>query len=330
MERRDVVGLLLGATALGPVAGVQASGTAATGTDWPTHTIRLIVPFTPGTGIDLIARTIAPKLSERLGQAVVVDNRPGASGNIGTEAAVRAQPDGHTFLVTVNTLVMNRSLYRKLPYDPVRDLSPVSLTSWGSLMLVANPGSGLKTAADLVAVGKRQPGRLTYGSPGVGTPHHMAMELLEDAAGVHLLHVPYSGTAGAVTDLLSGQIHAMFLPVHVALQHVKAGKLQPLGVSGERRLEQAPEIPTLKEAGLPAVDVEMWYGVLAPKATPPAIVERMKQAVHAALQSPEVRNAFQSQGMVPATSSPQEFGRLIERDAGRWAEVVRRAGITAD
>ncbi|HVL56037.1 MAG TPA: tripartite tricarboxylate transporter substrate binding protein [Burkholderiaceae bacterium] len=306
---------------------MTAAGTAAA---WPTQTIRLVVPFTPGTGIDLVARTIGPQLSERLGQPVIVENRPGASGNIGTEAVVRAQPDGHTLLVSVNTLVMNRSLYRKLPYDPVRDLTPITLTSWGSLMLVVHPKAPVQSVAELVSVGKQQPGRLTYGSPGVGTPHHMAMALFGATTGAELLHVPYTGTAGAVTDLLSGQIQTMFLPVHVGLQHVKAGKLRALAISSPERVPQAPDVPTLREAGLKEVDVEMWYGVFAPRGTPAPIVERLNREIHAALASPQVKAAFESQGMVPATSTPQEFAALVERDAQRWADVVARAKITAD
>jgi len=308
-------------------ASMTAAGTAAA---WPTQTIRLVVPFTPGTGIDLVARTIGPQLSERLGQPVIVENRPGASGNIGTEAVVRAQPDGHTLLVSVNTLVMNRSLYRKLPYDPVRDLTPITLTSWGSLMLVVHPKAPVQSVAELVSVGKQQPGRLTYGSPGVGTPHHMAMALFGATTGAELLHVPYTGTAGAVTDLLSGQIQTMFLPVHVGLQHVKAGKLRALAISSPERVPQAPDVPTLREAGLKEVDVEMWYGVFAPRGTPAPIVERLNREIHAALASPQVKAAFESQGMVPATSTPQEFAALVERDAQRWADVVARAKITAD
>ena len=308
-------------------ASMTAAGTAAA---WPTQTIRLVVPFTPGTGIDLVARTIGPQLSERLGQPVIVENRPGASGNIGTEAVVRAQPDGHTLLVSVNTLVMNRSLYRKLPYDPVRDLTPITLTSWGSLMLVVHPKAPVQSVAELVSVGKQQPGRLTYGSPGVGTPHHMAMALFGATTGAELLHVPYTGTAGAVTDLLSGQIQTMFLPVHVGLQHVKAGKLRALAISSPERVPQAPDVPTLREAGLKEVDVEMWYGVFAPRGMPAPIVERLNREIHAALASPQVKAAFESQGMVPATSTPQEFAALVERDAQRWADVVARAKITAD
>ena len=219
-----IIRFMATALALGSLA-VQAQGPQQAPSNAP---LRLIVPFTPGTGIDLIARTVGPKLGERLGRPVIVDNRAGASGNIGTEAVVRAAPNGTTLLVSVNTLVMNRSLYPQLPFDPVKDLVPVSLTSWGQLLLVANPRTGYRTVADLVAAAKRRPGAINYASPGVGTPHHLSMELFKSSAGVFLTHIPYRGTGPAVGDLLAGQVDVMFLPIHVALPQVKAGKLVAL------------------------------------------------------------------------------------------------------
>jgi tripartite-type tricarboxylate transporter receptor subunit TctC len=292
--------------------------------------LRLIVPFTAGTGIDLIARTVGPKLSERLGRPVVVDNRPGASGNIGTEAVVRAPANGSTLLVSVNTLVMNRSLYPQLPFDPVKDLVPVSLTSWGQLLLVTHPGSGFRTAAELVAAAKARPGRLNYASPGVGTPHHMSMELFKQTAGVFLTHIPYRGTAPAVTDLLGGQVDAMFLPIHVALPQIRAGKLVALGIGSGKRHALLPDVPTLAEAKAGNVDVDMWYGVFAPPGTPPEQVGRLNRELQAILATPEVRAAFQTQGMDPATSTPDEFRRLVETDADRWARLIRSQGIKAE
>ena len=292
--------------------------------------LRLIVPFTPGTGIDLIARTVGPKLGERLGRAVVVDNRPGASGNIGTEAVVRAKPDGNTLLVSVNTLVMNRSLYPQLSFDPVKDLVPVSLTSWGQLLLVTSPRSGFKTAADLVAAAKKRPGQLNYASPGVGTPHHLSMELFKETAHVHITHIPYRGTAPAVTDLMGGQVDAMFLPIHVALPQIKAGRLVALAIGSDKRHPLLPEVPTLQQAGIGKVNVDMWYGVFAPPNTPPDFVGKVNRELRDILGSPEVRTAFQTQGMDPTTSSPEEFGRLVERDADRWARLIKAQGITAE
>ena len=292
--------------------------------------LRLIVPFTPGTGIDLIARSVGPKLGERLGRAVVVDNRAGASGNIGTEAVVRAAPNGSTLLVSVNTLVMNRSLYPNLPFDPVKDLIPVSLTSWGQLLLVASPRTGFKTAADLIAAAKRRPGSINYASPGVGTPHHLSMELFKATNMVFLTHIPYRGTAQAVTDLLGGQVEVMFLPIHVALPHVKAGKLVALGIGSEQRHALLPQVPTLAEAKAGKVNVDMWYGIFAPPGTAPEFVARLNRELKDILAAPDVRTAFETQGMDPATSSPEEFKRLVEQDADRWANLIKSQRIRAE
>jgi tripartite-type tricarboxylate transporter receptor subunit TctC len=292
--------------------------------------IKLIVPFTPGTGIDLIARQIGPRLAERLGRAVVVENRTGASGNLGTEAVVRASPDGSTLLVTVNTLVMNRALYPNLSFDAVRDLDPVTMTSWGQLVLVAHPKTGIAAANDLIARAKAKPGALNYGSPGNGTPHHLAMELVKNQAQVFITHIPYRGTGPAVTDLLGGQIDVMFLPIHVALQHVKAGSLRALAISSDKPHPLLPDVPPLRTLRLGDLDIDMWYGVLAPKGTPRPLVERLNAELKSILALPEVKTAFETQGMTPAHSSPQEFAALIERDAQRWAQVIKAQRITAD
>jgi len=298
---------------------------------WPERPITLVVPFTPGTGIDLIARQLAATLPQTLGQPVVVENLPGASGNIGSEKVARAHPDGYTFLVTVNTFVMNSSLYKgKLRFDPQQDFAPIGLTSWGSLLLVTHPSNPAKTVADVVQAAKAAPGKLSYGTPGVGTPHHLSMALFLDRTGATMLHVPYKGTAGAVTDMLGGRLDYMFLPVHVALPQVKGGKLKVIATGSAKRLPQLPDVPTLTEAGLAGADVDMWYGVLGPKGTPPAIVERMNKDINAILKTPATATAFDAQGMVPATSSPAEFGDLIARDAKRWDDIVARTGITAE
>ena len=292
--------------------------------------LKLIVPFTPGTGIDLVARTVAPGLAQRLHRPVVVENRAGASGNIGTEFVVRAPADGNTLLVSVNTLVMNKALYPQLPFDPVKDLVPVSLTSWGQLILVTPPATGFKSVADLVAAAKARPGKLNYASPGVGTPHHLSMELFKQQAGVYLTHIPYRGSAPAVQDLLGGQVDAMFLPIHVALPFVKAGKLVALAIGSDKRHRLMPDLPTLKEAKVGDVNVDMWYGIFAPPGTPADQVRKLNGELKDILSSPEVRAAFQAQGMDPATSTPEEFRQLVARDAERWASVIRTAGITAE
>jgi tripartite-type tricarboxylate transporter receptor subunit TctC len=325
--RRAAVFALGAIAAVGAAAQTPAPAATAPAGQAP---LRLIVPFTPGTGIDLIARTVGPKLGERLGRPVVVDNRAGASGNIGTEAVVRAAPNGSTLLVSVNTLVMNRSLYPKLPFDPVKDLVPVSLTSWGQLLLVASPKSGYNTAAELVAAAKSRPGAINYASPGVGTPHHLSMELFKSTTGIFLTHIPYRGTAPAVTDLLGGQVEVAFLPIHVALPHVKAGKLVALGIGSEKRHALLPQVPTLAEARAGRVNVDMWYGIFAPPGTAPEVVSRLNRELKDILAAPEVRAAFETQGMDPATSSPEEFRRLVEQDAERWAQLIKARNITAE
>ncbi len=312
-------------------ATLLVAASAAAAHAWPDQPVTLVVPYTPGTGIDLIARQLSARLPAVLGQPVIVENLAGASGNIGSEKVARAKPDGYTLLVQVNTLVMNKGLYKSLAYDPVADFTPVSQTSWGTLLLVTNPSTQKAgSLAQLVATAKANPGKLTYATPGVGTPHHLSMALLMQGTGTDLLHVPYKGTAGAVTDLLGGRIDAMFLPVHVALQHIQAGKLKALATGSGHRLPQLPDVPTLAEAGVTADNVDMWYGVLAPKGTPANVVARLNTEIAAVLKSPEVAKSFESQGMVPASSTPAAFGALIQKDAQRWAAVVKKGNITAD
>jgi tripartite-type tricarboxylate transporter receptor subunit TctC len=293
---------------------------------WPDQPIRLVVPFTPAGGPDIIARYAAERLSPRLGHAVVVENIPGASGNIGSQVVARAKPDGNTLMSSVNTLVMNASLY-KLPYDPVADFAPISLSAWGTLVLVAEPGQAPSTLAALIAAAKAAPRNLSYGSPGVGTPHHLAMALVETTAGIELMHVPYKGAAGALQDILGGQIGYMFLPVHVAAPYINSGRLKALAVGSPQRAPLLPDVPTLGEAGLEGVDVDMWYGFFAPSGTPADIVDRLNRDFVAVLGTPEAKTAFEAQGLIPATSTPAALAEIVVRDRDRWADVVARRGI---
>ena len=312
-------------------AALCIAASAASAAWQPTQPVTLVVPYTPGTGIDLIARQLSAHLPGALGQPVIVENVAGASGNIGSERVARAKPDGHTLLVQVNTLVMNKSLYKTLSYDPVGDFTPVAQTSWGTLLLVANPNvQKAATVGEVVNAAKAKPGQLTYATPGVGTPHHLSMALFLQRSGAEMLHVPYKGTAGAVTDLLGGRIDYMFLPVHVALQHIQAGKLKAIATGSAKRLPQLPDVPTLAEAGVTPDNIDMWYGVLAPKGTPADVVERLNLEIGKVLRQPDVAKSFESQGMVPAVSTPAAFGALVAKDAQRWAEVVKKGNITAD
>src|SRR5258708_18812676 len=279
------------------IAGVLVAPTAFA---WPDQPIRLIVPFTPAGGPDIIARFVAERLSARLGQPVVVENVPGASGNIGSQQVARAKPDGYTLMSSVNTLVMNASLFKNLPYDPVADSAPLGLSAWGSLVLVAHPGQKPNTLAELVALAKASPGTLTYGSPGVGTPHHLSMALMETESGIELVHVPYKGSAGAVQDLLGGQIGYMFLPVTVCAPHIRSAKLKAIAGGSPQRLPQLPDVPTLAESGLKGVDVDMWYGLFAPKGTPPAVLARLNREIAAILDSTDAPTPFQTHVLLPA------------------------------
>ncbi|MDI9330401.1 MAG: tripartite tricarboxylate transporter substrate binding protein [Alphaproteobacteria bacterium] len=292
-----------------------------------TNPIKLIVPFTPGTGIDIVARQIGPKLAQKLNRPVVVENRVGASGSIGTEAVVRSAPDGNTLLVSVNTLVMNRALNPALPFDPLKDLTPIALTSWGELILVTHPKTGWKTAKDLVLAAKSAPGRINYASPGVGTPHHMSMELFKNTAKVFITHIPYRGTAPAVTDILGGQVDVMFLPIHVALAHVKTGRLVALAIGSERRHALMPDLPTVTETGLGQVNVGMWFGVFAPKGMLAEQVASLNREINQIIAGDDVKTAFSTQGMDPASATPADFARLVERDADKWARLVKDQGI---
>ena len=292
--------------------------------------VRLVVPFTAGTGIDLLARQVAPGLSERLKRPFYIENKPGASGNIGAQEAARAAPDGSTLLVSVNTMVMSASLYPKLGFNPLTAFAPITLAAWGQLVLVASERSGIRSLQDLLARAKAQPGSLNYGSPGIGTPHHLAMELLKSQAKISLTHVSYRGTGPAVTDLLGGQIDVMFLPIHVALQHIKAGKLKALAIGSDAEHAALPGVPTLKTLNVGNLNVDMWYALFAPAGTPAALVEQLNQALGQILAQPEVARAFATQGMEPTHSTPQELGRLMAADSRRWAELIKAQNIKAE
>jgi tripartite-type tricarboxylate transporter receptor subunit TctC len=297
---------------------------------YPSQPIKFIVPFTPGTGMDIIARHVGPKLTERLGQPVIVENRPGASGNIGAEAVAKAAPDGHTLMVGANTLVIAGNLYKNVPFDPLRDFLPVTLAATTTMVLVVNPASGVESVRDLIAKAKAAPGKLTYGSPGIGTPHHMAMELFKDLTGTDLLHVPYKGSAGAVTDLVSGQINVMFLPIHQVLPYKEAGRLRVLAAAGSKRHPSAPDLPTLGQLGIKGAEAaDIWYAFYAPKDVPAPIIAKLNGELRAILAQPEAKSVFQKVGLDVTSSTPEELFALMKRDYARWGEIIRRNNITA-
>ncbi|MCY1165582.1 MULTISPECIES: Bug family tripartite tricarboxylate transporter substrate binding protein [Polaromonas] len=297
---------------------------------WPNQTIKIVVPFTPGTGMDTIARAVSPRLSERLGQPVIVQNTPGASGNIGADLVARAAPDGYTVLMGANTMLMASQLYKKVPFNPVDDFSSVSMAAYGTLMLVANPKTNIKTLQELLALAKSKPGYVSYGSPGIGTPHHMAMELLKSDSNAYMLHVPYKGTAGYVQDLLSGEVMVGFLPIHVAQSFVAAGKLNALGVGSPKRNPVAPNVATMQELGMKGLNVDMWYGFFVPAKTPAAVVTRLNTEIAAIMKMPEVQSVLGKGGLDAASSTPAELTSIVGKDYKRWGAVIKRNGITAD
>jgi tripartite-type tricarboxylate transporter receptor subunit TctC len=298
---------------------------------YPSKPIKIIVPFTPGTGIDILARTLGQKMGDDWKTGVVVDNRPGASGNIGTEAVAKSPPDGYTLLMTASTIVLNRSLFKSIPYDPVKDFAPVAPLAIGRLALVTHPSVNAKTAKELIAFAKDNPGKLFYGSPGNGTPHHLAMEVFKSATGVDIVHVPYKGTAGAVQDLLGGQISVMFLPVHVALPLVEGGKLNMLAAGGTQRASATPNVPSLAEAaGVRDVDTDIWYALYAPAQTPREIVAKLNGEVNALLKNAGVADILMKQGLQPTGGTPADLEQLTKTDLERWAKVIRDAKIQPD
>jgi tripartite-type tricarboxylate transporter receptor subunit TctC len=297
---------------------------------YPSKPIRFVVPYTPGTGPDILARILGEAMSKRMGQPIIVENKPGASGNIGTDLVAKAAPDGYTILVTVTTFAMAPALYKPLPFDPVSDFAAVGEVAVGHLALVVNPALGVDSVAELVALAKSKPGALNYSSPGSGTPQHLAMELFKQQMGVDIVHVPYKGSAGAVSDVIANQVPMMIMPVHTAMPFVAAGKLRVLAVSGDKRSPLAPDRPTFKEAGMQDFDIDLWYGLLVPAHTPSAIVDRLDHEIALTLAQTDIRELLTKQGLTPATSTPEAFGALIRADLARWDAVVTQAKIKAD
>lgn len=289
--------------------------------------ITMIVPFTPGTGIDILARIVGNELKNRWDQPVVVENKAGASGNIGTQFAARGAPDGHTLLMTVNSYVINAGYFKALPYDPLKSFVPIGEVAIGSFALVVHPSVPAKTTQEFIAYVKANPGKLNYGSPGMVTPHHVAMELFQAATGTQLMHVPYGGSAGAVRDIIGGHVQAMFMPIHVALPLAQSGQIRLLAVGSDRRSALAPDVPTLIEQGIPNFNVDLWYALFAPAGTPPAIVKRYNTVLAEILATPSVQGALAKQGLVVQGGTPEQLAELITTDMKRWAKVLQDAGI---
>jgi len=311
------------------IAGLAATASGADA--WPAKPVRIVVPFAPGGPADLVPRLIGPKLSEIWGQPVVVDNKPGAGGNIGMDVVAKSAPDGYSLGIGPNgNLVVNPHLYANLPYDVTRDFAPITLIATFSNVLVVNPDVPAKSVAELIALAKAKPGSLSYGSPGTGSQPHLGGEYLRLTAGIDIVHVPYNGTAPALRDLLGGQIAFMFAQTSAALPHIQSGKLRALGVASRKRAPQLPDVPTIEEAGLPGFEAVSWYALLAPAATPKDVVAKIQADVLRVLQMPEIREKLTQQGGEPVGNTPAELAALLKNESARYADLVRRAGIKAE
>jgi len=298
---------------------------------YPERPIRVIVPSTPGGGTDLAARMVMPKLSEFLGQQIVIDNRGGASGNIGAELGARAAPDGYTLIAAVASLTSNASLMKKVPFDIQRDFAPIAMTVVVPNVLVANPSLPAVNLRELIAHIKSRPGQMQFASAGVGSMPHLMMEFFVSMAGLKMIHVPYKGAGPALVDIIAGHVPLMTANILSSLPHVRAGRLRAYGVTSAKRSPGAPDIPTIAEAGLPGYDAVTWFGVLAPAGTPRAIVMKLHTGVVRAVNDPAVRNRFVSDGADPSPSkSPEEFAALISSETSKWAKVIKDAGIQPD
>jgi tripartite-type tricarboxylate transporter receptor subunit TctC len=305
-----------------------AAASAAAQTFPAAKPIRIIAPFGAGSTIDIMGRLIAPRLTESLGQPVIVENRPGAGGAIGMDVEAKAAPDGHTLAIgALGPLAMNPWLYARTPFDPVKDFAAVSLLATGPVVIVVHPSIPAKTLKELVALAKARPGQLNYGSPGVGSSPHLAGELFKIETGTNLVHVPYKGNAEAITDLIGGQVSIVFTGVPPVVPLAKAGKLRVLATTGKQRLAALPEVPTIAESGLQNAEVLIWYGVVAPAATPRDIVVRLNRDIVKAMSAPELRDKFTQLGVDPETSTPEQFAQLIRDEVARWGKVIRTAGI---
>lgn len=297
---------------------------------YPTRPVKIIVPFATGGPADNYARFVAQRLQESLGQSFVVDNRPGAGAVIGTDLAAKSAPDGYTLLLMSNAHTVNESLIPNKPYNLLKDFVPIAPINASDLVLVANPGTGLSQLADVLQRAQAQPGKMNYASSGPGTPYHMAGELFKSMAQINLVHIPYKGSSGARTDVIGGQVDMMFDAVTTMTEQVRAGKVRALAVTGKQRSEVLPEVPTLHEAGVPGYEATIWLGVMAPRATPKAVVDRLNDAISKIASQPDVRQAWGKQGASPLVMSPAAFEKYVQDDVAKWARIIKSANIKMD
>jgi tripartite-type tricarboxylate transporter receptor subunit TctC len=321
---------VLALCALFSLLGPRAAEAQTDAAHYPSRPIRIIVPFPPGGATDIMGRTLGQKLTQRWGQQVIIDNRPGAGGNIAAELAARAAPDGHTlFFAASAQLAVNPNLYAKVPYDPIKNFAAVVLVGSGANIVVAHPSLSVRSLKELIALAKSKPGLLQYASPGSGSTAHLSAELLKIEAGIDIVHVPYKGAAPGVIDVLGGQVPLMFVSMPSVLGHVKAGKLVALGVTSARRSDAAPDVPTFAET-IPRFESSSWYGIVAPANSPRDVIAKLNAAVLASLKAPDVREIFAAQGTDIIGSTPEEFARYIKAELAKWAIVVKKSGARVD
>ena len=302
----------------------------ALGQAYPTHPVRILVGFPPGGGTDIMARFLAPRLSEYLGQQFVVENKPGATTNVATAIVAKAQPDGYTLLFTTSALAINASLYKNLTYNALRDLAPISVLAESPNLLVAGPSLEAKDVRGLVEYARSHPGKLNYSSAGTGTSQFLAGEMFKLRTGTHIVHIPYKGTSASLTAVISGEIEISFANVPAILAHVKSGRLRPLAVAGAKRSAQMPDVPTLKEAGVEGVEVPVWYALLAPAGTPPEIIKALAEGTARAAHSPELGPRLVAEGAEPIGNTPEEFARFLRSEITKYAEVIHISGASVE
>jgi tripartite-type tricarboxylate transporter receptor subunit TctC len=316
---------------IGVLAACMACVGPAQAQSYPSKPVRLIVPFPPGGSTDTMARTLGQKLGETLGQTFVIENRPGAGGNIGIEAAVKSPADGYTIVIgSTSTLAVNPTLYKNLPFDPAKDLSPVALLAYVSNILVVNPSLPVSDTRSLIALLKANPGKYYFASPGSGNSSHLAAELFKSMAGVQMTHVPYKGDVAAITDLIAGRVQIMFQTAVVALPQIKAGSVKPIAVGAPRRLPALPDVPTVTESGVPGFDASAWFGILAPAGVPREILAKLNAEINRTLAVPEVRERFLQLGVNPGNSSIEEFTAYMASERIKWAKTVLDSGARVD
>ena len=301
----------------------------AIGQQYPAKPVRIVVPFAPGGGSDFTGRLVAQKLTERLGTTFVVENRPGAGGNLGAELALKAPADGYTLLLISASYTVNPSVY-KLSFDPINDITPIIQVSGGPYVVAVHPSVPANTLAEFVAYAKKQPDRIAYGTSGSGSIMHVASQYFADSAGIKVLHIPYKGTGPALQDTLGGQVQLIFGAIPTTLPHVKAGRLRALAVTTANRVAAAPDLPTVAEVGYPGYEVTNWHGIIGPKGLPAPVVERLNREVNEIIKAEEMKKSLAADGLEPAGASPGRFAQILKEESARWAKVVKEAGIKVE